>query len=877
MNTANRCPTGQRLKAQHRARVLQKKKHKMNSIKENIGHMLWPLLMAILMTQTITAQTSIKEYKIPTIVPMTSARTITASDHTIYLRVAANVDYVAECEAPWITIERNRQGITAHATANAEMAPRTAEIRIESTDGTIQRFITITQERENTLDGDIGLEGAGPLSARSNGASNVYYTIDNKRSTYYRVSAKAGTYTEDNPVELTYTFSGIDLDGITYCPATFTQGKASHMAVLYMKKGDTDYRLFDIYDMSAAEGNTSISFGDDGLKNVTAIRIHLWGGQRSGAYEYINCAEITFDRRLTKVGDYSLFADELLTKLRSGVTREQVDTLSNVFVRNLARRIQDGTYDTAYRVGTYPCRRDPALVGKDLVTGKNYDIFEGVTGVMVAPGRQAVVVEGLPGGAKASLTLCTWCVPENQDPNYTNYALKNGMNIINSTSDSCALAYVTYVSTTPEKYGPIRVHFVNGIQNGYVTSRMTNEEIETIFRKAPYRTIDLLGDRVHMVWEPKTLLKTAAGSYRQLMNIYDTVICWQHRLIGLEKYKKIPRNRTLWYVNYDYFMYQTYLGASGKYDVLDILNPQTILKTSSSTMWGIAHEWGHQHQLQPYFCWAGLTEVTNNMNSCYDCMHFGVSTANMTREFRQGYLDYFVNDPKAGNVSRFRNKGFKSASRYSYSPKMRAAFEAMADSVIPPRATDALHAANFNEGELGNRLASFFQLYIYYLNHGNTDFYPDLYESLRHTDSLEDKYSLIASVQNNHSERYQILKKKYPGSCWIADNYLKNGNASRWENQVPYIMNFVWKASTLSGYNMVPYFEQWGYLRQLALCVDDDYGTKYYCMTKEMYDEFKKDMDARVESGELKEMPQTLIDEIVTQEIPKFPLIDIPN
>ena len=52
--------------------------------------------------------------------------------------------------------------------------------------------------------------------------------------------------------------------------------------------------------------------------------------------------------------------------------------------------------------------------------------------------------------------------------------------------------------------------------------------------------------------------------------------------------------------------------------------------------------------------------------------------------------------------------------------------------------------------------------------------------------------------------------------------------------------------------------------------INDDYGTKYYCMTKEMYDEFKADMDARVESGELKEMSDAMIHEIASLPIPKI-------
>ena len=88
-------------------------------------------------------------------------------------------------------------------------------------------------------------------------------------------------------------------------------------------------------------------------------------------------------------------------------------------------------------------------------------------------------------------------------------------------------------------------------------------------------------------------------------------------------------------------------------------------------------------------------------------------------------------------------------------------------------------------------------------------------------------------------------------------------------------MNFCRKTSRLVGYNLFPYFEQWGYLRQVALEIGD-YGTKRYVMTEDMYNEFKQDMDALVESGELKEMPADMVKNISNskdwfQSTPNFP------
>ena len=96
------------------------------------------------------------------------------------------------------------------------------------------------------------------------------------------------------------------------------------------------------------------------------------------------------------------------------------------------------------------------------------------------------------------------------------------------------------------------------------------------------------------------------------------------------------------------------------------------------------------------------------------------------------------------------------------------------------------------------------------------------------------------------------------------------------------MFNFIRKTSRLTGYNLFPYFERWGLLRQLATFVGD-YDHKPHVLTKEMYDEFKADMDALVLSGELKEMPEGMVEEISnmrdlnTPSNKWFPTPKIPN
>ena len=203
---------------------------------------------------------------------------------------------------------------------------------------------------------------------------------------------------------------------------------------------------------------------------------------------------------------------------------------------------------------------------------------------------------------------------------------------------------------------------------------------------------------------------------------------------------------------------------------------------------------------------------------------------------------------------------------------MYALCESMQGGVIAAAADNKLKAVAYNEIDVNKTLCPLIMLHNYFTTHGLPDFMPDWYEALRQSDNPEgsviekkngiDKYEILACCQNgNKNGRLKDLREKYPNSCWVIDNYIDEQHCSRDDNAVPYIMNFCRKVSRLSGYNLMPYFEQWGYLRQVAMEIGD-YGNKYYVMTPAMYEEFKADMEALVRNGEIKEMPEGMVEAI---------------
>lgn len=835
---------------------------------------IWCLAALGVMAQT--------ENEVPVLTLSAETGTIDYMKQMVLLKVSGNTDYTAASDVEWMRLRKEGDRLTLTVEANWTGDSRYGTVTVKSVNGNCVRTFTLTQTRERLADYvSDGRVYPTSSSDNNNNGTTVRATQDDNIQTVYH-SHTGGDVTDKKPAVLTFNFKNEHLDYVTYMPrqrGIWLNGCFGRFAIFYRTTGSTEYTLVGNYDLEKQRLASTIYFGENGLDSVASVKMEVYSGynEYSDTIGIVSCAEMVFGRNLDTKALFPVFADNLLTTLKPGVTQADIDAVENPYAKVLAQQLFDGTYSTEYRVHQFPCRVNHTLITRTFMAQGIYDACENVTGIYISKGKSMVIVEGAADESQLTLEVYGWTVSEGKTFDYVSYGLHNGVNIINHKLDWDGLAYVDYNNKNPEACGDIKVHFVNGTVNGYLSMDKTNAEMEEIVKKAKYTTIDLVGDRVHLVWETKALLKYATGKYRQHINTIDTIIGWEHKLLGMEKYNRVPKNRVLGYVNYDYYMGMGGLGISFKHDQQRrILDPTNVMKNDLDVVWGLSHEWGHLHQMTPYFNWPGLGECSNNMNSCYNSFHMGYACNNVKNEWAMARTQFFNSDPKAGKVSKMRSNGYKRANQYKFSQPMYEAYLAMADSVITARADDPLHALQANEGELGARLSGFYMLHAYMESHGYPDFYPDLYEALRHTETDEDKYSLVAAAQYAKRDRYKILKAKYPESTWVKDNCV-NMQSTAWQNAVPYILNFVRKASLTSGYNMMPYFEAFGWLRTVALYVDDDYGQKYYCMTKGMYDEFKADMDALVADGTLQVMPDTMISDIVNQPMPKFTTPKIPN
>lgn len=399
-------------------------------------------------------------------------------------------------------------------------------------------------------------------------------------------------------------------------------------------------------------------------------------------------------------GDLNVFADSLATSLRKGVSKKQIDNIKNPAVKAVATKMSEGNYSLDYRYADYKPLLSTELLGEQLGIGNGYSKYENVTGIYLEKGQHVLLASGISDSSKISIWVANWNrrAPEGVSPTKdpAGWGIKkqiipiqNGINVIDVDQHD-GLAYIHYFSENPEAEKPISVHFLNGAVNGVFDIRKhNNQDWERLLNEAVYPIIDGLGQYIQVVYPVEDLKKYAKGRGVELISAYDTLLLYQFRVVGFEKYNRIPNNRILSRVNYNYYMFRdgdgvAYMGTQPGYALNRVLDPELII--TSGACWGFAHEVGHVHQHRNYFNWAGMGEVSNNVSTMYVTMAVG-------HENNLKKRDHYI---------KAQTEIIDSAKSY------------------------------LEVNDHMTRLVPFWQLHLYFLQQENkSDFYADMHETLR--------------------------------------------------------------------------------------------------------------------------------------------------
>ena len=249
--------------------------------------------------------------------------------------------------------------------------------------------------------------------------------------------------------------------------------------------------------------------------------------------------------------------------------------------------------------------------------------------------------------------------------------------------------YVSYFDDDARHAPRVTVHFPTGQVNGFFdAAKQTNADWDRLLEQAVSPIMDARGKHIQVAYPVEWFKVHTRGQGVELIRNYDTMLHHHYSLMGLVKYKKVPKNRILARVNFNYYMFRdedgvAYLGNRGVMRL--VADPSVVVK--GDPCWGFSHETGHVLQMMPQMTWGGMTEVSCNLFSMY-------TVGSM------------------GNESRLM-------AQKSYAAARKNIIEA-----DPKRSYLA-------DSDVFDRLVPFWQLQLYFVRNGRPDFYADVMEQMR--------------------------------------------------------------------------------------------------------------------------------------------------
>jgi hypothetical protein len=419
---------------------------------------------------------------------------------------------------------------------------------------------------------------------------------------------------------------------------------------------------------------------------ILSVPLLLWS---LGAYGAANDVEAL-------KADMKFFADASCSQLKASVRIKDLADFKSELLKTVAAGMLDGQYDKTYRAASYEAYPSPRELGRTLKLGDGFSRYENITGICLEPGENVVFV-GNSQGKELSLLIPDWMrkpaagIRPEKDPNgwglhKQEAGLKEGVNVIHVKKGGNA--YVSYFDDHAEQAPKVTVHFPMGKVNGFFdASKHTDADWNRLLDHAVSPVMDARGKHIQVAYPVEWFNVYTRGKGVELINNYDAMLNHHYTLMGLVKYKKVPKNRILARVNFNFYMFRdgdgvAYLGNKGTMGM--VADPKVVIV--GDPCWGFCHEVGHALQMRQ-MTWGGMTEVSNNIFSLYT-------------------------GGKMGNESRLKaQKNYASARKNIVEAQPKKSF---------------LHVA-----DVFDRLVPFWQLHLYFSRSGQPDLYADVMEEMR--------------------------------------------------------------------------------------------------------------------------------------------------
>ena len=453
--------------------------------------------------------------------------------------------------------------------------------------------------------------------------------------------------------------------------------------------------------------------------------------------------------------DLQYFTSSDCSELKHNVKKRKLSKFKSDLMRDIASQMLSGKYDREYRTTEYEAYPSSKELMHTIKLGRSFSQYENMTGIYLEKGQNVVFV-GDTQGKEIALWVPNFMrkpakgIKPTKDPNGWGLKkqiikLKEGINIFDV--EIASNAYIHYFDDNAAVAPKIMVHFPTGKINGYFDiTKHDNSDWDKLLDNAVSPIMDMKGKHIQVAYPVEEFQEFTRSKGVELINAYDDILNHHYTLAGFVKYNKVPKNRMLARVNFNYYMFRdgdgvAYLGD--KSTMKKVSDPAVVLKNC----WGFCHEAGHALQIRP-ITWGGMTEVSVNIFSLYT----------------------------------YEKMGLKQNVSYDSSRKFFV---------------DASPRPSYILGNISDKLVPLWQLHLYFIKHGLTDFYADLMEMMRNSD------------------------KAYKGI-----------------ETVNYQFDFVKMCCDVSKTDLTDFFEQYGFFVKGEIFARD-YTNYNYVITQKMVDDTK--------------------------------------
>lgn len=643
--------------------------------------------------------------------------------------------------------------------------------------------LTISSASANTA------ENSAPMSKLMDGDYNTIY--------HSRYNPSKFVVSASNPAILTFNFAATAMDYLVYYPRQDGNynGRFGEFEVLYKLSGQSAYTSLLTYDAQYS-GSPSIVRFPTQLSNVVSIQIKV----KTAGNDFASCAEMEF-YRIAAI-DYAalntVFKDDLLTGLKTGVTQTAIDALTIPFFKDVANCMKAETYNYRFRIQDYTPYLPVNVLASQLKTS-TYNSYENPTGIFFEAGSNAVLIVGEQAdNFSIALTVADFRVHNGYV--VRRYPLKSGINIIPISTEG--IGYIDYY-TTNTSATPVKIHIATGKVSGMIDAAIDGPETWLkVVNNAVYPQIDLKGKYMNTVFHKDLLRKYNPTDIRPLIAAYDTIAKIQFNMMGLKKYNIEPKNHMFAFAHSGGGLYAGGMGMHFDYTwgESSYISVDGLFKGDT---WGVAHEIGHVNQVRPGLRWVGMTEVTNNIYSTYTAFTLGPTrykNARLENEYSNPFEGDTVLAPTTYGVVGGRYKGF-----------LRKAF---------------IHKTNLQDQNVFAKAVVFWQLQLYYQFAG----------ALKGAPTLQQRVSGEAAAPAPGQPDY---------AYWLGDvmNRLRNRNDSG-VSHGQLMLNFVKDVCDVVQEDLTDYFVKVGMLKEVDMDIDD-YGVRNFKITQAQVDQTISDIKAK--------------------------------